>query len=867
MSFKDNAPSLRALGFSVFPTHAPGMPATKAMIDPNTSEVDPATIGKCPLVKWKPCQTTRTDDETFSKWLRKFPAANIAICAGPVSGLLILDVDGVQAAMALQKLEDTFEPLPDTWRVSTSRGCHIYFRYDGDDLRNTNGELGPGIESKTKGTTCHAVGSTHRSGHVYEWVGTLSPADLPLAAAPEWLLNLLRKKPQPVAAKPPKRLQSSPDTMGRREKAYRASAWDSMIAELATAPEGKRNTTLFKVAANARKWINAGQMESAEVEGALRMHAASIGMNALEIEATIKSATTAAGSETPNLPEWWGKPSERPRTRHALAPPPQDMPPHDPETGEIYANGHANGHTPAAVLALPAPDADADSEQIIQVNPTWENVDDRFQPKWNAVLGYCCAQAMTDLGNARRLAAWFGDRIKYSYGTGWMHYDGMRWRPDMLAVRRLAQSVAVRISWEASHAEGLDSQRAVERHAQGTQNTGKIEAMMKSAEALSSVQFDATEMDADHYLLNTLSGVVDLRTGEVHPHGPQWLVSKCSPFHVGREGDKPEKFIKFLLDVCCGDDALAHFIQIMCGYALTGDVRHQCIFFFYGEGQNGKSQLLNVLRHILGDYATTDSPDIMLEGMPRGNPEFRMIRFKGARMFYTAELEQNATLSMGTIKRITGSDKMVGRHLNQGHVEFDPTHKVFFMSNTKPNILDQTHGTWRRIKLIPFNARFEGKADTKDIYKILLDEEGPQILRWMIEGAMMQAGMSELPIPPAVLDATAEYKEDEDVLAEFVSDNLVPDPEGYLITSVVYDALIRWARHRHDRRIEKWSRQHFGKKMEEKGVKRVKVRGDRVFKGFAFRPESETPWRGYGGGVAKPGFGFAGPEYERDYSP
>lgn len=862
MSFKDNAPSLRALGFSVFPTHAPGMPHTKAMIDPKTSEVDPTTIGKCPLVKWKPCQTTRVDDATFQNWLRKFPAANIAICAGPVSGLLILDVDGVSAAMALQKLEDTFEPLPDTWRVSTSRGCHIYFRYDGDDLRNTNGELGAGIESKTKGTTCHAVGSVHRSGHVYEWVGTLSPADLPLASAPEWLLNLLRKQPKPAAVQKRVAMPAS-DSIGRREKAYRQSAWDNMIAELATAPEGKRNATLFKVAANARKWINAGHMGSAEVEGALRMHAASLGLNALEIEATIKSAINAVGSEAQEMPDWWGKPdSARPRTKHALAPRQPEPPSHDPDTGEIYANGHANGHAP---LALPSPDSD--SEQLIQITPTWENEDDKFSPKWNAVLGYCCAQALTDLGNARRLAAWFGDRIKYSYGTGWMHYDGMRWRPDMLAVRRLCHSVSTRIGWETQHAVGVDGQRTVEKHAQATQNSGKIESMMKSAEALSSVQFEATDMDADHYLLNTLSGVVDLRTGEVHPHGPQWLVSKCAPFHVGRDGDRPEKFIKFLLDVCCGDDALAHFIQIMCGYALTGDVRHQCIFFFYGEGQNGKSQLLNILRHILGDYATTDSPDIMLEGMPRGNPEFRMIRFKGARMFYTAELEQNSTLSMGTIKRITGSDKMVGRHLNQGHVEFDPTHKVFFMSNTKPNILDQTHGTWRRIKLIPFNARFEGKADTKDIYKILLEEEGSQILRWMIEGAMMQANMSELPIPTAVIDATAEYKEDEDVLAEFVSDNLVPDPEAHITTSDAYDALIRWARYRHDRRIERWSRQHFGKKMEEKGVRRTTRNGYRIFKGLTFRPVSDTPWRNHGGSVRTPGpgSGYQG-DWEREYT-
>ena len=866
MTFRNNAPSLRALGFSVFPTHAPGMKPTKAMKDKD-GNVDEKQVGKAPLVKWKPYQKQAADNETFENWLTKFANANIAICCGPVSGLLVLDVDGIAAAQALQDLEDAHEPLPDTWRTSTSRGCHIYFRYAGSDLRNTNGELGVGIESKTEGTTVHAVGSIHRSGHVYEWVGTLSPSDVPLADAPEWLLGLLRKptdKPKPAKAANAAR---SVLAEGRRERSYKQSAWDGMIAELATAIEGKRNATLFKVATNARRWVNAGQMESGVVEQALRAHALSLGLTDQEIDGTMASAKSAVGGEAHELPDWWGQPeSAKPRTRHPLAPGrPPEPPPFDPETGEIYANGHDPGHGPGhtpphtpsvngvgyTMLALPAPD----SPDLIRVDPVWDSADDRMVPRWSAILGYCCAQALTDLGNAKRMAAWFGDRIKFSYGTNWMHFDGMKWVSDPLAVRRLAHSTALRIQWEAQHAAGVDAQRAVERHSQAVQSSGKIESMMKSAEALTGIQFDARHMDADPYLLNTLSGVVNLRTGDVTPHDPKWLLSKCSPFHVGQPGDRPEKFIKFIMDVCCGDDALAHFMQLMCGYALTGDTRHQCLFFFYGEGQNGKSQLLNILRHILGDYATTDSPDILLDGIPRGgNPEFRMIRFKGARVFYTAELEQNSTLSMGTIKRITGGDKMVGRHLQASHVEFDATHKVFLMSNTKPNILDQTHGTWRRIKLIPFNARFEGKADTKDIYKILLEEEGPQILRWMIEGAMLQASMSELPIPTAVIDATADYKEDEDVLADFISENLNEAPgANSLVTSDAYDALIRWARYRHDRRIEKWSRKHFGKKMEEKGVRRFKTNGDRVFQGYVLKPESECPWRQHGGFVPSPG--------------
>lgn len=843
MSFKDNAPSLRALGFSVFPTHAPGMPATKAMIDPNTSEVDPATIGKCPLVKWKPCQTTRTDDETFSKWLRKFPAANIAICAGPVSGLLILDVDGVGAAMALQKLEDTFEPLPDTWRVSTSRGCHIYFRYDGDDLRNTNGELGPGIESKTKGTTCHAVGSTHRSGHVYEWVGTLSPADLPLAAAPEWLLNLLRKKPQPVAAKPPKRLQSSPDTMGRREKAYRASAWDSMIAELATAPEGKRNTTLFKVAANARKWINAGQMESAEVEGALRMHAASIGMNALEIEATIKSATTAAGSETPNLPEWWGKVDAK---------------------SKPYTNGHHAPSIPASagtsITIAPTP-FDPETGEILEppasvpIIETFDYDNDQQTPDMRRTTAYCATRQMTDLGNAQRMLAWFGDRIMHSAGTEWMVWDGMRWKRDNSAVMRMAHLTAHRMNWEIEHAGGLDEQRAMLKHQISSSSSDKLASMVRVASAIRT--FDPARLDTNLWELNTASGIVDLRTGNIREHDPRALHTKLCPYDVAPEGDMPEKFIQFLSDVSCGDDELMEFHQRHLGYALTGSTHQQCLFFYYGVGRNGKTTLTEIMQAVMGDYAVTDTSDLILDTRALGNIETRMIRLHGARALFLQELKENSTLDVGVVKRITGTDLMIGRHLYEAHVQWRPTHKVFLASNHQPNVNDQTDGTWRRIRLIPFEARFEGSKEVLNLRDKLLAEEGPQILRWLIDGAVRGANGAPLPTPGRVVDATAMYREDEDILAEFVNETFDLHDDYAEKTTEIYDAFIKWCAYRRESRMSKWTSMHFGKKMSERGFRRMRSSNARKLRGLQFKPISATPWRQQ---AAQQG------SWERDYS-
>jgi putative DNA primase/helicase len=178
------------------------------------------------------------------------------------------------------------------------------------------------------------------------------------------------------------------------------------------------------------------------------------------------------------------------------------------------------------------------------------------------------------------------------------------------------------------------------------------------------------------------------------------------------------------------------------------------------------------------------------------------------------------------------------------------------MSNTKPAVDDQTHGTWRRIRLVPFNAKFDGvnRADEKEIYKSLLEEEGPQILRWLVDGCMLQAGRKDLDIPPVVLDATAEYKEEEDVLGDFIQDNFVRSPEGMVSKADAYDALVKWATYRQDARLKKWSRQRFGKRMEESGFRRTKdSKGIHQFKGLDWKPAAETPWRQSGAYTPRPG--------------
>lgn len=168
---------LRALGLSVLPVHAPGMP-----LPPSAPEED---AGKRPLVRWAPYQDRLPDLREIRAWQRKYPDANLGIVTGAVSGLVVVDVDPT----GLATLEQWEPSLPETWRARTGRGgVHLYFRHPGDEIRSATGLL-PGVDVRGDGGFVVVPPSLHRSGERYEW--TTPPTAADLADPPAWLLALL----------------------------------------------------------------------------------------------------------------------------------------------------------------------------------------------------------------------------------------------------------------------------------------------------------------------------------------------------------------------------------------------------------------------------------------------------------------------------------------------------------------------------------------------------------------------------------------------------------------------------------------------------------------------------------------------------
>lgn len=151
------------------------------------------SAGKIPIFKgWQHKATT--DPDVIAGWAADYPTANPGILTGAQSGVIALDCDLRHgAAESLDWLKRHYGGIPFTWTTITPNGWHFYFAHPGGQVRHYNA-LASGIEIKGDGGNLVGPGSVHPTGLMYRWQLCSSPADIPLAPTPEWLLDILQRK-------------------------------------------------------------------------------------------------------------------------------------------------------------------------------------------------------------------------------------------------------------------------------------------------------------------------------------------------------------------------------------------------------------------------------------------------------------------------------------------------------------------------------------------------------------------------------------------------------------------------------------------------------------------------------------------------
>lgn len=437
----------------------------------------------------------------------------------------------------------------------------------------------------------------------------------------------------------------------------------------------------------------------------------------------------------------------------------------------------------------------------------------------------------TELGMARRMVAEHGKRLRYvTTWKRWLIWDGHRWADDKLCeVNRAAKHTARSVLREAvDRLEGTYRKAAI-KAAERAESASGQRAIIELAGTEPDIAISSDQLDADPYLLNTPTGVVDLRTGAVGPHDPAQLLTKITT--AGYRPDARAPTFEAFLERVQPDPEMRGFLARLFGYGLLGVVHEHVLPIFYGTGANGKSTLLDAALDALGDYAATADPGLLLERgevHPTGAADLM-----GRRLVVGHETDQGRRLAEGTVKRLTGGDKIKARRMREDFWEFTPSHLMVMLTNHRPVVRGDDEGIWRRIRLVPFEVQIPAAEQDATLHDRLAAETDG-VLAWMVAGltAWREHGLNE---PSGVQDATAGYRAESDVLGSFLAAECVVGPHYWVYAGDLFAA---WKRYCAGENVDAGSQTAFGKQLTERGFESGK-RSKALWRGVALSDESE----------------------------
>jgi len=321
-----------------------------------------------------------------------------------------------------------------------------------------------------------------------------------------------------------------------------------------------------------------------------------------------------------------------------------------------------------------------------------------------------------------------------------------------------------------------------------------MNAMLMQARSAPGMVLNAALLDADPYALCTPAGIVDLRSGQIRPPVPDRdFHSRCTT--VSPQEMPTPRWHRFLTDTF-GESAegaeMIDFLHVLLGYSITGDVGGQVLPFLFGCGKNGKSVLLDVIMKLLGDYADVAPPGFLMSRPYEGHPT-DLAELHGRRVIVCSEVKPGDKFDEARVKLLTGGDRIKARRMRQDFFSFEPTHKLWLLGNHRPEVGTGGFAFWRRIRLIPFERVVSDDRKIDNLADLLVTEEGPGILKWLIEGARRYLSREkDLTGPERVRIATTAYAETEDHTGRFFEECCVLGPDHRAEQASLYTSYRAW---------------------------------------------------------------------------
>lgn len=444
------------------------------------------------------------------------------------------------------------------------------------------------------------------------------------------------------------------------------------------------------------------------------------------------------------------------------------------------------------------------------------------------------AAHLSDMWLTDRVIAVYGETIKWVPAWGkWLFWDGHCWRKDELSkIPSLVIHICKETSDKLLRSAVTDKEQAAAlKKAQQISSAKTVQSVLTLLRADERLVVRAEVLDADPWVMGTPGGVIDLKTGEILSAEPMRYVSKLAAITPNYRAPAP-MWQAFIKEVTGGDKDLAAYLQRLAGYCLTGLVSEHTLAFLWGPGGNGKSVFVNTLTGILGEYARTAPMETFTASMNDRHPT-ELAGLQGARLVAASETQEGRAWDEAKVKSITGGDPITARYMHKDFFTFEPTFKLVFLGNHKPEIRNLDDAMRRRFHMVPFTIK--PKTVNTELFS-QLKAEWPSIFAWMVEGclAWQKTGLAA---PAAVLDATREYFEDEDAVGRWLTERCIVGQTFFASSVDLYSDWKSWCIDNGEKyRTKKW----LGQMLMAKGFETFRRADSRGFKGLEVKDPLES---------------------------
>lgn len=364
----------------------------------------------------------------------------------------------------------------------------------------------------------------------------------------------------------------------------------------------------------------------------------------------------------------------------------------------------------------------------------------------------------------------------------------------------------------------------------GTFTARKI--IVESARNDERCRIESSVFDRHDMLLNASNGIIDLRTGELHPHDPAKFLTKKMPTAYRPDAKCPTWDNS--LGIIFADDPnrtdyfpdtnLIEFIQRFFGYAMTGMMTESIMPIFWGDGSNGKSTVINTIVKTVGREYFLEAPaSLLVRNLMKTDKDREIAMLKGKRIVVCNESDERDKIDETLIKKLTSTEWLTGKKIYRDYESFRPTQKIIMCTNNQPKIHGSDNGIWRRLALVPFNARFWNSSSETGMAHLRgdkdldtkLESEREGILRWIVDGAVAWA-KDGLKTPESVLKETMKYRAENDSVGKFIDERIHVSDQNHIGVpfSHLYSEYVKWCE---QSREHPTSKIMLGKLMRRKG--------------------------------------------------